>query len=254
MGGGMGGMGGGMPGTGGPPIADQFKFSGGSTPQVQTGSVGEPQNAAAVTTAPSEPIGLPQAAPPAPIAGPGPGVVGLQSHTIRNTAPNQRTESIDLPAGDGGWSENDDDFPQVRTPRKGSARLSVNVNLDIPEDYRSREFVSVADAVHQPSVLSLVVQRRGQIAAIRMVAALIVILLAWRMRKAAMLWKLTVAIMTLLVALGLTPLLSNAWQSVVDGVALGALVSVVMALLCGCLKCCVCPLTWLKSWTVSRAV
>ncbi len=139
-------------------------------------------------------------------------------------------------------------------PQKGSARLSVNVNLDIPEDYRSREFVSVADAVHQPSMLSLVVQRRGQIAAIRMVAALIVILLAWRMRKAPMLWKLTLAITMLLVALGLTPLLSNAWQSVVDGVAMGALVSVAMALVCGCLKCCVCPLMWLKSWPVSKAV
>jgi len=129
----------------------------------------------------------------------------------------------------------------------------VNVNLDIPADYRSREFVSVADAVHQPSMLSLVVQRRGQIRAIRMVAALIVILLAWCMRKSPVLWKLTVSIGLLLLALGLTPLLSNAWQSVVDGVALGALVSVAMALVCGCLKCCVCPLTWFQNWTVSKA-
>ena len=131
-------------------------------------------------------------------------------------------------------------------PKQGSARLSVNVNLDIPADYRSREFVSVADAVHQPSMLSLVVQRRGQIRAIRMVAALIVILLAWRMRKSPVLWKLTVSIGLLLLALGLTPLLSNAWQSVVDGVALGALVSVAMALVCGCCRSCACPLTWLK--------
>ncbi len=60
-------------------------------------------------------------------------------------------------------------------PRKGNARLSISVNLDIPADYRTREFVSVADAVHQPSVLSLVVQRRGQIAAIRWLAAMVVV-------------------------------------------------------------------------------
>ncbi len=52
-------------------------------------------------------------------------------------------------------------------PKKGVARLSVNVNLDVPADYRTREFVSVADAVHAPSVLSVVVQRRSQIAAVR---------------------------------------------------------------------------------------
>ena len=240
----IGGLGGGMGGGG---------FGGEPVPEATIPSFNEPQNVAAATAAPIDPFAAPQEVPPSAVSGPESRVSGLQSHTIRNNSPNQRPQSLDLPAGDAGWIA-DGELPQVRVPQKGNARLSVNVNLDIPEDYRSREFVSVADAVHQPSVLSLVVQRRGQIAAIRIVAALIVILLAWRMRKAAMLWKLTLAIMTLLVALGLTPLLSNAWQSVVDGVALGALVSVAMALVCGCLKCCVCPLTWLKSWTVSRAV
>ena len=113
------------------------------------------------------------------------------------------------------------------------------------------EFVSVADAVHQPSILKLVVQKHGQISAIRLVAALIVILPAWRMRSASLLWKLTLAISMLLVALGLSPLLPNAWQSVVDGVALGALLSVVMAMVCGCVKCCECPWTWMKRRMVS---
>jgi hypothetical protein len=141
---------------------------------------------------------------------------------------------------------------RLAKPQKGNARLSVNVNLDVPADYQAREFVSVADAVHQPSVLKLVVQKRGQIAAIRLVAALIVILLAWRMRKAAMLWKLTLAIALLLLAIGVTPLLSNAWQSVVDGITLGALVSVAMALACACRKCCECPWISLKSVFANR--
>ena len=135
---------------------------------------------------------------------------------------------------------------RLHQTQKGSARLSVNVNLDVPDDYQAREFVSVADSVHRPSMLSLVVQRRGQISAIRLVAALIVILLAWRMRSASLLWKLTLAITMLLVAVGLSPLLSNAWQSVVDGVALGALISVAMALATSCCNICRCPWTWFK--------
>jgi hypothetical protein len=130
--------------------------------------------------------------------------------------------------------------------KKGSARLSVNVNLDIPADYQTREFISVADTVHQPSVLSLVVQRRSQIRAIRWFAAMIVILVAWRMRKSPFLWKLTVSIILLLTALALLPLVSNQWQSVLDGIAIGSVIGAIMAVVCGCCSCCSCPLTWLQ--------
>jgi hypothetical protein len=130
--------------------------------------------------------------------------------------------------------------------KKGSARLSVNVNLDVPADYQTREFISVADTVHQPSVLSLVVQRRSQIRAIRWFAAMIVILVAWRMRKSPFLWKLTVSIVLLLSALALLPLVSNQWQSVLDGIAIGSVIGAIMAVVCGCCSCCSCPLTWLQ--------
>ena len=92
-------------------------------------------------------------------------------------------------------SENGESADGIQTrARKGSARLSVNVNLDVPADYQTREFISVADTVHQPSVLSLVVQRRAQIRAIRLLAAMVIILLAWQMRKSPFLWKLTFSI------------------------------------------------------------
>ena len=133
-----------------------------------------------------------------------------------------------------------------RKAKKGSARLSVNVNLDVPADYQTREFISVADTVYQPSVLSLVVQRRGQIRAIRLLAAMIVILLAWKIRKASLLSKLTFSVVLLLTALALLPLVSNQWQSVLDGLAIGSLIGVVMALVCGCCSCCSCPLTWFQ--------
>ena len=130
--------------------------------------------------------------------------------------------------------------------KKGSARLSVNVNLDVPADYQTREFISVADTVHQPSVLGLVVQRRSQIKAIRLLAAMIIILLAWKMRKSPLLWKLTVSIVLLLTALALLPFVSNQWQSVLDGIAIGSVIGVIMALVCGCCSCCPCPLTWFQ--------
>jgi hypothetical protein len=130
--------------------------------------------------------------------------------------------------------------------KKGSARLSVNVNLDVPADYQTREFISVADTVHQPSVLSLVVQRRSQIKAIRLLAAMIVVLLAWKMRKSSLLWKLAVSIVLLLTALALLPFVSNQWQSVLDGIAIGSVIGAIMAVVCGCCSCCSCPLTWFQ--------
>lgn len=130
--------------------------------------------------------------------------------------------------------------------RKGSARLSVNVNLDVPADYQTREFISVADTVHQPSVLSLVVQRRSQIRAIRLLSAIVVILLAWTMRESPFLWKLTFSIALLLTALALLPFVSNQWQCVLDGIAIGSGVGAIIALVCGCCRSCSCPLTWFQ--------
>jgi len=64
--------------------------------------------------------------------------------------------------------------------------------------------------------------------------------------------KLTLSLCIFLVAVGFSPLLSNAWQSVVDGVALGALVSVAMAFATACCKSCNCLLTPFKSLLASR--
>ena len=159
---------------------------------------------------------------------------------LMSRSPNEPTD-LDMQVED--IEEQDSVLPKAK---KGSARLSVNVNLDVPADYQTREFISVADTVHQPSVLSLVVQRRSQIKAIRLLAAMIVILLAWKMQKSSLLWKLTVSIVLLLMALALLPLVSNQWQSVLDGIAIGSVIGAVMALICGCCSCCSCPLTWLQ--------
>ena len=146
------------------------------------------------------------------------------------------------------------DKTTIAKRKAGNARLSVNVNLEVPSDYQSREFVSVADSVHRSSVLSLMIQKRNQIAGVRFLAALVVVLLAWSMRNAALLPKLTFSIVLLLCALALLPLLPNAWQSVLDGIAIGSLISGVMALTVGCCRFCTCPLTWLRKSSAVAAL
>jgi len=224
-GGGMGGLGGGAP-------------RGDMSP-----NVGVPQSVDGVmvqSEAAADPFGdLPPPAPaqlPAPAQPPAPESAVPQSPA---SEPVMLGVNIPLPA---------------RKMKKGNARLSVNVALDVPSDYQSREFISVADAVHQPSVLSFVILKRGQISAIRMLAAMVVILLTWRMRNAAILWKLTFIVALLLIALGLLPLLSNAWQSVLDGVAIGALISLGFVVVMSCFRCCTCPLTWWKTRRAAMAL
>jgi hypothetical protein len=122
--------------------------------------------------------------------------------------------------------------------KKGSARLSVKVDLDIPGDFQSRDFTSVADALQQPAVLSVVVQRRSQIAAIRVFVALLVVLLGWKIRSTPLLWKLTVACCVALAAVAVVPLVGNAWQSVVDGVVIGAGIAGLLAVVTSAGACC----------------
>ncbi|MFO0978206.1 MAG: hypothetical protein U0996_17495 [Planctomycetaceae bacterium] len=123
--------------------------------------------------------------------------------------------------------------------RKGVARLSVNVNLEIPNDYLKRQFVSVADSVHRSAILDLRVQDREQISIVRLIAAVLSIFVIWRQRKRSILWQLAIVLVLLLCSAGLIPLLSNKWQSILDGVAFGALAAAAMMALmaiCTCLK------------------
>ncbi len=122
-------------------------------------------------------------------------------------------------------------------PRKGVARLSVNVNLDIPNDYLQRQFVSVADSVHRPAVLDLRVQNREQISIVRLIAAVLALFVVWRQRHKHVLWQVTVVLVLLVVAIGLLPVLGNRWQSVLDGVAGGAAASLILVII-GQLRCC----------------
>ena len=104
------------------------------------------------------------------VAGPVPASCAIAANDPQCAAPAEPAAAALSPAAQESGSSFDVAFgsrqTQLTKPQKGIARLSVNVNLDVPEDYQTREFVSVADSVHRPSMLSLVVQRRGQISAI----------------------------------------------------------------------------------------
>ncbi|MCA9060965.1 MAG: hypothetical protein KDA85_20780, partial [Planctomycetaceae bacterium] len=98
---------------------------------------------------------------------------------------------------------------------------SVRVNLDIPEDYQSREFRSIGDSVQVPSALTLVIQRSEQIWFIRCLAALSVVIVCWWTRKASLLKRITLAGVAVLLACAAIPLVANIWQPLLDGVLLG---------------------------------
>lgn len=131
--------------------------------------------------------------------------------------------------------------------RGGTARLSVNVKLEIPENYRMQEFVSVADTVYRPSALSLAMRSREQVTVIRLLAAISILMLVWCLRRVALLSRLALSSMLLLASLAVVPLVSNAWQSLLDGFVCGSALSAMISVSAALMKCCCgpyCPLTW----------
>jgi hypothetical protein len=105
--------------------------------------------------------------------------------------------------------------------RRGKARLSVRVNLEAPSDFRTRKFLSLGDSIATPGVLNIVVQEQERITALRMIAALVVILLCWLMRSSRLVSRLTFLAVLLAVAAAAIPLASNRWQSLLDGIVIG---------------------------------
>jgi hypothetical protein len=105
--------------------------------------------------------------------------------------------------------------------RKGSARLSVPVVLEIPGDYRMREFLSTGDSVQAPGALQIVIQSNEQITSVRAVTTLLVLLIFWWLRSCPTVCKILTATSFLIVAAGAIPLVPNQWQSVPDGLIIG---------------------------------
>ena len=119
----------------------------------------------------------------------------------------------------------------LRPNRKGSARLSVQVGLEVPADYQSREFRSVGDPITTPSPLQIVVLSEQQIAAMRIIAALCMVIAFWWLRNARPSTCSAASIVVFLSAAALIPFVSNQWQCVLDGILIGSIFGCVIWLL-----------------------
>ncbi len=132
--------------------------------------------------------------------------------------------------------------------RRGGARLSVQVELEIPEDYRRQTFLSVADTAGGPAALSLAVRSQRQLTGLRLICGLLAAGVLWSRRRNAILRQIGLGCVLLLLALGTVPLLSADQQWLPDGIGLGAACGLVLvlsrAMLCGCCSEW-CPLTLL---------
>jgi hypothetical protein len=129
--------------------------------------------------------------------------------------------------------------------RKG-ARLSVNVDLEIPADYRQHSFISVADSTQQPAVLQLAIRSRSQLLTLRGVAATALLLLVLPLRRRSFALQLATCLALLLLSFAAVPLVPSAWQGLVDGCAFASAAAAVLATAAAMSGLCCgpyCPLT-----------
>ncbi|MEY3174249.1 MAG: hypothetical protein RLZZ436_2163, partial [Planctomycetota bacterium] len=142
-----------------------------------------------------------------------------------------------------------------KPPARKGARLSVNVDLEIPADYRQRSFVSVADTTQTPAGLQLAIRSRRQLFTLRGLAATAILLLVLPLRRRPFTLQLAPCLALLLLALAAVPLVPSAWQGLVDGAAFAAAAAaatataVAMSRIC-CGPCC--PLTWCRRHCLPR--
>ena len=140
-----------------------------------------------------------------------------------------------------------------RMLQRGTARLSVQVDLEIPAEYRSLMFLSVADSAGGPAALKLAVRSERQLTVLRLLSALLAIAILWWRRRVGGLRQFGLGCALLLAAIGAVPLLSADQQWLADGVAIGAVCGLLLVLSRSLSGCCTewCPLTLLRgccSW------
>jgi hypothetical protein len=136
--------------------------------------------------------------------------------------------------------------------RKG-ARLSVNVDLEIPANYRHHSFISVADSTQEPAVLQLAIRSRSQLLTLRGVAATALLLLVLPLRRRSFTLQLATCLALLLLSLAAVPLVPSAWQGLVDGCAFASAAAAVIATAAAMSGLCCgpyCPLTLCRRYCV----
>ena len=252
--GGMGGMGGGGGGLGGMSLQEQLP--------------GSPMGGAEMSEMTSGASLAPPGAPPAPVGGGGgpgggggfgvgqaEGDVVLQNRFGFGRSLNGSSgseNSVDESLAPGFEAQQDTRLrrslsrgaePQLMEKsslrlRRGGARLSVQVELEIPDGYRRQTFSSVADTAGGPAPLSIAVRSQRQLTGLRLICGLLAVGVLWSRRRTAILRQIGLGCVLLLLALGAVPLLSADQQWLPDGIGLGAAGGLVLlvgrALISGC--------------------
>ena len=121
--------------------------------------------------------------------------------------------------------------------KSGSARLSVRVDLQTPDDYRSTGFRTVG-TTNGAGQLDVVIQNRNELMAFRLLTAFVVVLICWWLGRESWAFRLTMIAVLSLLAIAVVPLLPNQWQAVADGVVLGAASSLGLWLVFATCRCC----------------
>jgi len=246
--GGMGGFGGGggdmgdLGGLGGLPdrgrgsAGDQLGLQG-KVPELLAA---EPQSATDVTKPNAASNALSDALPMAPAA----------------AAPSQLPSSGELSAGNDVSGLAAKPAPATAIPRfltRRGARLSVNVDLEIPADYRQHSFISVADSTLEPAVLQLSIRSRSQLLTLRGLAAAALLLLVLPLRRRSFTLHLAACLALLLLSFAAVPLVPSAWQGLVDGCAFASAAAAVIATAAAMSGLCCgpyCPLTLCRRYCV----
>ncbi len=131
----------------------------------------------------------------------------------------------------------------------GSARLSVNVGLEIPDDFRQLDFVSTADSAGSPAVLQLRTVTRQQLLWIRCLIVSVGLLLIWFLRGGGLVRNLSLLFSISLLMAAASPMISGYWSVVPDGVLVACLSGAALLSVRACLSCCCrgcCPLEMLQ--------
>lgn len=131
---------------------------------------------------------------------------------------------------------------EPRKPVAGSARLSIRATVAQPDDYRSMQFRSIG-GTESAGTLKVVVRPRSYFSSLRIIAAAAILLLCLWVNSTSVNNKLCIAVCCLLSATAGTALVSNQWQSAVDGVVIGTFLGIglwIGSSVIGCIKsgCC----------------
>ena len=121
-------------------------------------------------------------------------------------------------------------------PRSGSARLSVKAQIAAPGDYQSMEFRSIG-ATAEAGRLSITIQPRARVIALRVIAASLVALICLLINGAPIVSRAAFLVIVGLGAVAAVPVAPNEWQSAVDGVLIGGMLGIVLWLTFGVCRC-----------------